>query len=239
MARCFIPKAAQSLISKQTPAENQKFLKQSHQSVLECLRSSSQQEMEVKLEDQLFAFVFAPVVESDYVNIYGRDITGRKKIENTLIDTFNALSLIAEKLDVVGKLTRHDVQNKLSAVLGNIYLTKQGMPVDSENVKYLHAAESAVDQIEHIFNFSRLYKQIGVEKLWYVDVGKSFDDAVSLCPSQNGLEFVNECKRLLVFADSLLSQLLFTMIDNSLRHGEKISKIRIHQSRKGQVKDIF
>ena len=157
-----------------------------------------------------------------------RDITEREIAWKSLDSTINQLSLINEKLGVVGRLTRHDVRNKLSAVTGNIYLAKQALSPDSEIVKYLNETESAVDQIEQIFDFARIYEQLGVEELSYVDVGKSFDSAVSLVPSNNGVDFVNECKGLMVLADSLFSQLMFTMIDNSLRHGEKVNRIRIH-----------
>jgi signal transduction histidine kinase len=42
------------------------------------------------------------------------------------------------------------------------------------------------------------------------------------------VEVVNECHGLKVMADSLLSQLFYNMIDNSLKHGKKVSQIRIH-----------
>jgi PAS domain S-box-containing protein len=167
------------------------------------------------------------------------DITERKRAKETLSQTMDKLALVNEKLGIVGKLTRHDVRNKLSAVTGNIYLAKQALPADSESVKYLNETESAFDQIERIFNFARIYEQLGVEELSDIDAGKCFDDAVSLVSSQNGIDFVNECRGLLVLADSMLSQLMFTLIDNSLRHGEKVSRIRIHHKVGEDLLKIF
>jgi len=157
-----------------------------------------------------------------------RDITGRKKAEKALNGVVDELSLVNEKLGVVGKLTRHDVRNKLSAVTGNLYLAKQALPSDSESVKYLNETESTVEQIESIFDFARTYEQLGVEELSYVDVGKSFGAAVSLLPDLRGIEVANDCKGLSVLADSLLGQLFYNLMDNSLRHGEKVSRIRIY-----------
>jgi len=156
------------------------------------------------------------------------DITERKRAEEKLQQMMDELMLINEKLEVVGKLTRHDVRNKLSSVTGNIYLAKQVLPPDSESVKYLNETESAVDQIEKIFDFARTYEQLGVEELSYVDVGKSFDAAVALLSDLGKIEVVNECKDLSVLADSLLGTLFYNLIDNTIRHGEKVNRIRIH-----------
>ena len=224
----FTNKAAQILFSEQTPDKEQQFLELLQMSVLGSLRSGFPKETEVKLKDKTFSFVFAPVVESGYVNVYGRDVTGRKKVERALSGAFDELALVNEKLGIVGRLTRHDVRNKLSAVTGNIYLAKQGLSPDSESVKYLKETESAIDQIERIFDFARMYERLGVEALLDVDVGKSFDVAVSLLPDLGKIEVVNDCKGCSVLADSLLKQLFYNLMDNSLKHGEKVSKIRLY-----------
>ena len=156
------------------------------------------------------------------------DITEQKKAEKDLSMAFNELALVNEKLGVVGRLTRHDVRNKLSAVTGNIYLAKQALPADCEVVKYLNETESAVDQIEKIFDFARTYEQLGLEELSNVDVGKSFERATSLLADLSEITVVNDCGDLKVLADSLLDTLFYNLMDNSLKHGEKVSKIRVY-----------
>ena len=83
---------------------------------------------------------------------YSLDITERKKAQEALNGAFDELALVNEKLGVVGRLTRHDVRNKLSAVTGNIYLTKQTLPNDHNALNYLKETESAISQIEEIFD---------------------------------------------------------------------------------------
>ncbi len=210
------------------------------QLVSDVLKSGLPKEVEIKLGDKIFSFVFAPIVESGYVNVYGRDVTGRKKVENALNGAFDELTLVNEKLGVVGRLTRHDVRNKLSAVTGNIYLAKQTLPPDSESVKYLKETESAIDQIERIFDFATIYEQLGVEEPSVVDVGKSFDRTVSLLPDLGTIEVVNDCKDCLVLADSLVGQLLYNLMDNSLKHGEKVTKIRLYcKTGKDKLKLVY
>ena len=40
--------------------------------------------MEVEHKDKIFTFEIMPVIESGYINIYGRDITQRRKAEQEL-----------------------------------------------------------------------------------------------------------------------------------------------------------
>ena len=72
----------------------------------------------------------APIPESGYVNIYGRNITESKAAWESLDESMNELVRINEKLGVVSKLTRHDARNKLSVILNNLYLAKQRLRED-------------------------------------------------------------------------------------------------------------
>ncbi|MCW3993438.1 MAG: PAS domain S-box protein [Candidatus Bathyarchaeota archaeon] len=184
-----------------------------------------------------------PVKIRDQTLVLGiaRDITERKKAEKTLRGTMEELKMTNEKMRVVGRLTRHDVRNKLSAVTGNIFLTKQKVSGDREALTCLDDAESAVRQVERIFDFARTYEKLGVEELAYMNVEKSVREAVSLFADLHGVKLVNDCRGLTVLADSLLRQLFYNLIDNSLKYGEKVSKIRISykEVRKDQLKLVY
>lgn len=142
-----------------------------------------------------------------------RDVSERKKLE--------------EKLRIVGSLTRHDVRNKLSAVTGNAYLLKRKLAGNPEALEQLADMENAVRNVEAIFEFARTYEKLGVEQLAYVDVKKTVDEAVGLFPDLKGVRIVNECGGLTVLADSLLRQLFYNLIDDSLKYGEKLTQIRV------------
>ena len=236
----FSNKAAQILINEGKLDEKQHIVELIQQSVLDCLGSGLLEEVEVKVEDKIFSLVFAPVVESGYINIYGLDITDRKKAEKSLNVAFDELALVNEKLGVVGRLTRHDARNKLTALMVNIYLAKQVLPPDSESLKYLTETESATEQIEKIFDFAQIYEQLGVEELWSIDVGESFERATSLLPDSPRIELVNDCSGVEVLADSLLDTLFYNLIDNSIKHGYKVSRIRIYcKTGKNKLKIVY
>jgi signal transduction histidine kinase len=161
-----------------------------------------------------------------YVAVY-KDISELKNAEKKL-------EVVNEKLRVTGGLTRHDVRNKLSTVTGNVYLLKKRLADDGDVVDKLKAIENAVQQAVIIFDFSKAYEMLGAEELSYVDVAKTLDEAVSLFPRSINAKVVNECRGLIVLADPLLRQLFYNLVDNSLKYGQKVTRIRVHYEDMGK-----
>jgi len=56
-----------------------------HKYVSRILKSGSSKELEAKCDDRVFSLVMAPVPDAGYVNIYGIDITERKRAEEDLL----------------------------------------------------------------------------------------------------------------------------------------------------------
>jgi PAS domain S-box-containing protein len=142
-----------------------------------------------------------------------RDILARKKLE--------------EKLRIVGSLTRHDVRNKLTTVVGNTYLLRKRFAEDPDTVECLKSIETAIRESDRIFDFASAYEKLGLEQLAYKDAKKILDEAVGLFPDLRGVSIVNDCGRLTLLADSLLRQLFYNLVDDSLKYGEKLTQIRV------------
>jgi PAS domain S-box-containing protein len=166
----------------------------------------------------------APVyVQSElkgYVWLY-KDISQQKSAETKL-------AMTNEKLKVISGLTRHDVRNKLSTITGNAYMLKKQLADNKEVLDKIRDIETAVSQVTRIFDFAKNYEMLGVEELTYIDVQKSVNEAVQFFSDLNGVRILNECHGLTVLSDSLLRQLFYNLIDNSLKYGKKLSQIRIH-----------
>jgi PAS domain S-box-containing protein len=186
-------------------------------------------------------FLFNAVrLESGDSIAFADDITERKEAEKKLDGMMNDLVTINEKLGVVGKLTRHDARNKLSVIANNVYLAKQKLAADHTTLEYLGDIESAVDQMEELFDFARTYEMLGVEELSYMNVKKSVDEANMLFSGLSSVKLVNECQGLTVMADSLLRQLFYNLIDDTLKHGEKVNQIRVYyEEGEDQLKLIY
>jgi PAS domain S-box-containing protein len=52
-----------------------------HQFILDVLSSGSSKDTEIEYDGRILSLTFAPVVDADYVNLYGLDITARKRAE--------------------------------------------------------------------------------------------------------------------------------------------------------------
>jgi len=177
------------------------------------------------------AFSAAPIIVENQVvghmAVY-KDISQLKKVEEELRQTLEKLARMNEKLRVIGGLTRHDARNKLGAITGHVYLAKKKLVGNDEVLNNLREIESTVAQMVRIFEFARTYEMLGVEELRFIDVERMVDEAVSLFSDLKGVKAANECHGLTVLADSLLRQLFYNLIDNSLKYGDKIAHIRVH-----------
>jgi len=80
-----------------------------------------------------------------------------------------------------------------------------------------------------------LYEKIGSEQPSNVNVGESFDQAIKFLPKVDKIKVTNECLSLTVLADSMLRQLFYNLIDNSLRHGKKVTEIKLRYSQYGNA----
>ena len=58
-------------------------------------------------------------------------------------------------------------------------------------------------------------------------------------PNLGTIKVVNDCQGLYVTADSLLKQLFYNFLDNSLKYGEKITQIRLHFTKEGDGVKLF
>jgi PAS domain S-box-containing protein len=186
----------------------------------------------------------APIAndKGEIIGIIGvsTDITEQKWMQEIFNDAIGKVVELNEKLQVVGSLTRHDIRNKLAAVNGRIFLLKKRLNGNTEALVQLKEMELAAQQMLRILEFERIYEQVGVEELKYIDVESHLNEAVSLFSDLKGAELINECHGLTVLADSLLRQIFYNLIDNSLKYGEKISRIRVHyEEEENQLKLIY
>jgi PAS domain S-box-containing protein len=178
----------------------------------------------------------------DYVGAasIATDITSQKNTEAdltfslvSLSSSLNKIEVLNEKLCVLGGLTRHDVRNKLSTVTGYAYILKKKHSDQPDIVEGLGKMEQAVKEITKIFDFAKIYEQIGVEELSYIDVEDKLKEAVALF-SGSMPTVINECRGLKVLADSFLRQLFYNFIDNTRKYGEKTTTITLFYEKADQ-----
>jgi len=143
---------------------------------------------------------------------------------NTLLqESRKALVEANKKLKLLSSITRHDINNQLSALLMYIDVAKAS-PSDPAMLDFLAKEEVLVHNIEHQIAFTRDYEEIGVHAPQWQRVEALIQSAqrahplgtITLDAALDGLE---------IYADPLLEKIFSNLIDNSLRHGEGVSKI--------------
>jgi PAS domain S-box-containing protein len=168
------------------------------------------------------------------------DITERKKMELNLKESRDKLEVMNEKLRVVGGLTRHDVRNKLASVTGYAYLLRKKYSDQADILDRLDKIELAVKDSVKIFDFAKMYEQLGVEELVYVDVERAVNEASGMFSGLT-INIVNGCHGLTVLADSFLRQMFYNFIDNTRKYGKKTTSIRMYceKAESGELRLIY
>lgn len=157
------------------------------------------------------------------------DISEKKWMLEVLEDAVKHVAELNEKLHTVERLTSHDIRNKLTVIDGRTFLLKKRIgDANAAATEQLEAIAAVSKQILQILDFQRVYVQVGSEDLTYVEVGKLMDEAVSLFSDLGSIQISNGCHGLTVLADSLLRQVLYNLIDNTLKYGEKATRIKLY-----------
>ena len=84
--------------------------------VMDSLASKQNKQIDVECEQDIFSLTFAPVAEMNYVNVYGLDITARKRTEQEMERIFNTTNYMICVADMNGYFRR--VNDSFEPILG-------------------------------------------------------------------------------------------------------------------------
>jgi PAS domain S-box-containing protein len=194
-------------------------------------------ETELRLPDGTLIFLAAralPISEEDGTVIGAiesiRDITERRITEMALENYSHELTSHAEilqktneKLNLMNSITRHDILNQLTLILGYLELMHEQYP-DPQLQKYIEADLRAAQTIQKQILFTKEYQDIGSQSPKWFNLNSVILSAaagLSLSPIQlsvDGDPFE-------IYADPLLEKVFYTLLENAIRHGKKVTDI--------------
>jgi len=153
------------------------------------------------------------------IAVLTKDITERKRTED-------ALKLARHKLTLLNSVTFQDIQTaafSLSAY-GNLMNT---VAMDEKGKKYLEKQISVNKTIINSLNFAKNYQNIGEKTPVWQNVKMTLLYAISHM-SLGDIYHDFETENLEIFADPLLEKAFQGLFENSVTHGEHVSKIRVY-----------
>lgn len=144
-----------------------------------------------------------------------QDITEQKQTEKALARANRQLSLLTG-------ITRHDILNKISIILGFLTLarTKESDPAIAG---YLDKVQASIAAIQSQVEFTRVYENLGNQEPQYILLD-------SVMPRQHippAITFHADVKGVSIFSDPMLEKVFFNLLDNSIRHGQKVTEIQV------------
>jgi PAS domain S-box-containing protein len=173
-------------------------------------------------KDRVLSIAGTPVNDPDGepagVVLIIRDITGRKAAET-------ALRTANQKLSLLSQLTCHDIGNDVTVLSWYLsLLTEDGVRPDGD--VYLSRSVESVERIKKHLQFSREYQMIGVYQPVWQPLETMIEHAVSAI-HQPGIEISIRAAPVEVYADPLSPKVVYNLLENALRHGGGVTRIRI------------
>ena len=151
------------------------------------------------------------------------DVTERKKADDALRRANRQLSLLTG-------ITRHDILNKITVILGYLKIAKKKC-TDPGQAGSLEKIESTITTIRSQIEFTRIYQDLGTrDPQW---IGLETIMPRSQVPST--ISLTADLKGVTVFADPMFEKVFTNLLDNSIRHGKQVTEISVSSRRDGDA----
>jgi PAS domain S-box-containing protein len=153
------------------------------------------------------------------------DITDRKNTEEIVKKANKQVALLTG-------ITRHDIINQINSLKGYIAILKK-QNTDEKTGEILKKEEAIADTILRQIIFTRDYQNVGAEPPRWIPVKGTITTLLQTV-DRGSITIATDTGNLELYADPLIEKVFFNLIDNSLRHGEHVTRISISCKQKGK-----
>ena len=186
-----------------------------------------------------------PVREGDSLTFSGiiLDVTRRKQIELELLkrneereETLKQFATLSEslreankKLALLSSITRHDILNRVSVLMGYLDLAAELPAIGDELMTYLKKCSSVTSDIARQIEFTRIYQDIGThDPLW-----QRLNEMVGNVSIPQDISLVYVPTTVEIYADAMMVKVLENLFENAYRHGGTVTTISISTRKDG------
>jgi PAS domain S-box-containing protein len=145
-----------------------------------------------------------------------RDISERKRAEI-------ALQQANRKLNLLNSITRHDILNSLTALMGYLDISKEEAE-DPRMKEYIEIEMRAAESIKRQIDFTRDYQDVGVKSPAWFSVPAIIRQMRTRI-QDTGIQIEVDLPDVEIFADPLVEKVFYNLMENAVRHGGKITRI--------------
>ncbi len=156
----------------------------------------------------------------------------KHSIQRKLKASEEALRNVSRKLAVISSITRDNINDQLTLLIGFLHILEKKQP-DPSLREYFMKAGTAAQRISQMIQFSHEYEKIGIEApLWY-DIHNLVRSEAKHAPLGQIEVKTNIRAGMEVFAYPLIAKVFYNLIDNAVRYGGKITIIRFSLQESG------
>jgi len=159
-----------------------------------------------------------------------RDITESRAMKQKAefhtneLERFNeALKQANRKLNILSQITRHDILNKITALLAYLELSQE-LTKDPSLLDYIQREIETVRAIERQIDFTHYYQDIGVRAPEWQDVASTVRRAAAQLPLAD-ISLKVQFDGISIYADPLIEKVFYNLMENTVRHGEHVTEI--------------
>jgi PAS domain S-box-containing protein len=185
--------------------------------IAEQVVSKAREELEQRVKDRTEELMLAN-------EILKSEIQERKRFEA-------AIQLANRKLNTLSSITRHDILNQITAIVMYLSLAEETV-TDPGVIGQLHKIEQITDLIQKQIRFTRDYQNIGENAPQWQDVAQTIDNAIAGLDLK-GSKVEKDLDGLEILADYLLEKVFYNLVENSVRHGGRVTVIRFSWRKDG------
>jgi PAS domain S-box-containing protein len=144
----------------------------------------------------------------------------------------NALHLANTKLNLLNSITRHDILNQVMILKMNI--ERERLQAHDQNSRQrLEKIAMAVENIRRQVSFTSEYQDMGVHAPEWQRLANVVARAAGTL-NLEGVSVHNVAQDLEVFADPMLEKVFYTLLENSIRHGDHVRSVTISDRIEGE-----
>jgi PAS domain S-box-containing protein len=156
-----------------------------------------------------------------------RDITERRQAAE-------AVTAANKKLKLLTGITRHDITNQLTIMMGNLSFLEEMLP-DNSAGEYFKKINGSAQRILSMIRFTGEYEEIGGNVPVWQNCHTLIDTAAKQVHPGKILIKNDVPARTDIFTDPLIIKVFYNLMDNAIRYGGKITTIRFFaEVRKGK-----